>query len=704
MKTFAVCCLLVCCLLMLALAQAQERPTRLPPVVVTETPLQGGVAAERRRSEAEARQELERLPGGSALVGAQEIRDSRGANFQDVLEFVPGVLIRPRFGAADESQLSVRGSGLRNNFHLRGVNILLDGFLYGNADGFSDFEALELLSTKYIEVYKAANALRFGANALGGAINLVTKTGYDAGLLELRSQVGSFGFFKNHLATGQVYGPFDVYIGFTDTELEGYRAHSEQVRRRLYSTYGYRLPGGTTLRLDLSYVRNEENLPGSLTRQEFEQNPRQRNPNAAFAQEARNYDYTRVAFTVRTPLTTTQVLEAATHFNFQDLDHPLSFAVIDDRSYNWGTELRYLLSAPLLGHQNRLIAGVQYAGLHQVDQNFANVQSRRGMKTKNQDNIATNVGLYLEDQFNVTEALLLVAGGRFQYADRRVEDHFLSNGEQSGYVDYFAFSPKLGLVWRLAPTVQVYGNISHSYEPPIVVELTSPGRLQGGLEDLQAQKAWQFELGTRGMLGSRLLWDVAVYDIELWDEIQNINVQPFPGAPFTLPRYQNINRSRHLGVEVGATLVLLRDLLQQLNLGQAGDKLALRLAYTWSRFLFVDDARFGNNTLPGAPEHFLRGEVRYDHAGGFWIAPGLDSTPAGYPVDSANTVQTDPYTLVNLRLGYDYKPWQLGVAFEARNLTDKRYTSAVAVDDGNGRFFQPGDGRAFYGTVNWRWQ
>ncbi len=334
----------------------------------------------RRSREGEARQELERVPGGTTLIGSQEIRESRGANLQDVLDFVPGVMVRPRFGAADESQLSLRGSGLRDNFHLRGVNVLLDGFQYGNADGFSDFESLELLATKYIEVYKGANALRFGANSLGGTINLVTKTGYDAGLVELRSEAGSFGFFKNYLATGQIYGPFDAYIGLTDTELQGYREHSEQIRRRVYSTYGYRLDGGTTLRLDVSYVRNEENLPGSLTRQEFERNPRQRNPDAAFAEEARNYDFTRVAFTVRTPLTTTQALEAATQFNFQNLNHPLSFAVIDDVTYNWGTELRYLLTAPLLAHTNRFTLGLQYAGTNQVDKNFANVQSRRGAK------------------------------------------------------------------------------------------------------------------------------------------------------------------------------------------------------------------------------------------------------------------------------------------------------------------------------------
>ena len=75
----------------------------------------------------------------------------------------------------------------------------------------------------------------------------------------------------------------------------------------------------------------------------------------------------------------------------------------------------------------------------------------------------------------------------------------------------------------------------------------------------------------------------------------------------------------------------------------------------------------------------------------------MESVPKGYPVNSANTVQNDAYTLFNLRLGYDYKPWNFSAYFEARNLTDTRYAAAVTVDDANGRFFLPGDGRAFYG-------
>ena len=342
--------------------------------------------------------------------------------------------------------------------------------------------------------------------------------------------------------------------------------------------------------------------------------------------------------------------------------------------------------------------------MNQSDKNFANVQSRRGATTKDQTNKATNVGLYLEEQFGATDTLTLVGGGRAQYAYRSVSDHFLMNSDQSGSVDFFAVSPKLGVIWQVTPDVQVYGNISQAYEPPLILELTAPGQIGGDLHQLQAQKSWQFELGTRGKLGPRLLWDVAVYDIELWDEIQNVNVRPFPGAPFTIPRFQNIDRSRHLGVEVGGTLLLLHDLSRQLGLGRGGDTLALRLAYTWSHFVFVNDAQFGNNALPGAPEHYLRGELRYDHPVGFWIAPNVESAPMGYAVNSDNTARTDPYTLFNLRLGYDYKPWNFSAFFEARNMTDKRYAAAVTVDDANGRFFLPGDGRAFYGGVSWRWK
>jgi len=679
---------------------AEPSPPRLEPVVVE------GVKAppDRTRTDEEAREELSRVPGGTAVIDQKTIEQTRAANLRDVLDFVPGVMIRPRFGAADESQLSIRGSGLRNNFHLRGINVLIDGFIYGQADGFSDFESLELLTTKRIEVYKGANALAFGGNTLGGAINLVSKTGYDAGLVELWSEAGSFGFFKNYIGAGQVYGPFDIYAAFADTELDGYRDHSEQVRRRAYTTFGYTLPGGTTIRLDLGFTHNEEALPGALTLQEFRSNPRQQDPTAVVFRQARNYDYGRGGLTLRTPLGENQTFEWKTQLDYQDLDHPLSFAVIDQTTFDWGTEGRYIVTAPLFSHGNRFTAGLQYFSTRQIDANLQNLNGHRGALIKDQINISTNVGAYAQDEFDITPTFTAVLGGRAQYAVREVRDRFLSDGNQSDSVDFFSFVPKFGAIWRVAPTVQIFGNASKSYEPPLMLELTAPGQIGGQLNELKAQKAWQFEVGTRGTVAQRFSWDVALYDIELWDEIRNVNVQPFPGAPFTIPRFTNIDRSRHSGAEVGADVVLVRDTAKSMGLGSIGDALTTRVAYTYSRFAFVDDPVFNNNDLPGAPRHFIRGELRYDHLSGFWIAPSVEWVPTGYFVDSANTLRTPSYALGSVRMGYGYKPWNLSVYFEARNVANQNYVSSVVVDDANGRFFEPGDGRAFYGGVSWRFK
>ena len=90
-------CLLILAVGLLAMAGtvlAQTAPTpTLPPVVVES----GRGIDERRRSEEEAREELGRVPGGTEVVGQQKIEESRAVNLKDALDFVPGVLVQPRF-------------------------------------------------------------------------------------------------------------------------------------------------------------------------------------------------------------------------------------------------------------------------------------------------------------------------------------------------------------------------------------------------------------------------------------------------------------------------------------------------------------------------------------------------------------------------------------------------------------------------------
>ncbi|MDE3119193.1 MAG: TonB-dependent receptor plug domain-containing protein, partial [Nitrospirota bacterium] len=179
------------------------------------------------------RRELETRPGSNILIEEQQIKESRMVNLQDVLQFAPGVRFQSRFGA-DEGQFQIRGTSLRNNFHHRGINILINGIFFGDADGFSDFESIDLMAYERIEVYKGANALRYGANSIGGAINFVPRTGYNASALQMQSFGGSFGMYMGQVSSGKVLQPFkvgnmnatsDYYISTSGTHMDGYQTN-----------------------------------------------------------------------------------------------------------------------------------------------------------------------------------------------------------------------------------------------------------------------------------------------------------------------------------------------------------------------------------------------------------------------------------------------------------------------------------------------
>ena len=266
-----------CC----SLCPARARPPRRPqttgaaagsPVVVE------GVArdaATGTRTEEEAREELQRVPGGTAVIGQQaDRRESRAANLKDVLDFAPGVMIRPRFGAADESQLSIRGSGLRNNFHLRGVNVLIDGFVYGQADGFSDFESLELLDD---QAHRGLQGRQRAA--LWAATPWAARQPRDEDRRTTRAWSSSAARSARSASTRTTSAPARSTGPSTSTRLHRHRARRLPRPQRAGAPPRLRHASATTSAAaprsasTSATSRNEEQLPGSLTRQEIGPEP-----------------------------------------------------------------------------------------------------------------------------------------------------------------------------------------------------------------------------------------------------------------------------------------------------------------------------------------------------------------------------------------------------------------------------------------------
>ena len=657
------------------------------------TRLRGVTVIGTRTDLAERREQLAQVPGGVAMIEAPQIRATRQANLKDVLKFVPGVYIQPRFGAADESQISIRGSGLRDNFHARGINLLVNGMPYRNADGFTDFESLELLTTESIEVYKGGNALRYGGSTLGGAINLDTKTGYNASPLSLFGQGGSFGFYKTQLESGGTRGEADYYASYGHTSLDGYRRWSAQQRDRVNLHAGYRLSENTDARAFYFFAHVNEQLPGALDRSTFETDPRTADPGNVTNRWGRDYDLHHIGLQLRTQLTPTQRLEISPYMQYRGIDHPI-FEVISQISHDYGAEVRYENTADAGSMNNRLIIGFQPAYETLLNQQYQNVGGSHGSLTKNQHDRATSLGIYAEDVLSLTPRFAAVAGLRVERATRATRDFFLSNGDQSDDRVFNPVSPKIGFIYTSAGQAQIFGNASRSFEPPLLLELNSltvPGYI-----DLDGQAAWQYELGARGnRLG--LTWDVAAYDVELRNEILNINVQPFPGATFTVPTYRNAPRTRHSGLEAGLSWQLPSALFVR---GDVTDHLSLRTSYTLARYTFVEDSSYEGNDIPGAPGQVWHAEIKYTHPSGFSVAPSVEWIPKSYFLDSENTVRNDGWTNLSLRADWATS-FGMTMFVAGQNLANRRFSQSVQVDNAAGKYFEPADARSFYAGLRW---
>jgi iron complex outermembrane receptor protein len=140
--------------------------------------------------------------------------------------------------------------------------------------------------------------------------------------------------------------------------------------------------------------------------------------------------------------------------------------------------------------------------------------------------------------------------------------------------------------------------------------------------------------------------------------------------------------------------------------GAKSDELWLNTAYTFNDFRYDGDVLWGNNQLPGAPRHYVRGELIYKHPSGVYVGPNVEWVPEAYFVDSANSFTTQAYAIWGAKLGFD-DGGPVAAYIEGRNLSDEAYISSTAIAANvNGidtALFEPGNGRALYAGVQVRW-
>jgi iron complex outermembrane receptor protein len=641
----------------------------------------------------DARDQIQRIPGGAEVVPAEQFRDTRAAAVKDMLDFVPGVFTQSKYGQED-SRLSIRGSGLSNNNHLRGLLLLQDGMPFNSADGFGDFQEVDPLVFRHVEVYKGANALQYGSSYLGGAVNFVSPTGRSWPGYLARFDGGSFGSVRGQVAAGDAAGGWDYFISPTWSKSEGFRDHSEQDYTRLNTNLGYRFGPKTETRFFFQYNNIDQDIPTGVTKSQALSAPQTTQASSFLRDTQRDIDSVRIGNKTTLLIDDFEATVGA-YYRDRILYHPLAFGIIDDRSKEYMLFGRVQREGSLFGHKDRFLVGANLFGGNTKHQIFgALTNGITGAKNTHSDQRALTVDLYAENQFFAVPTVALVAGVQGSYADRVDKDRFLTNGDDSGSVTYHTLSPKFGILWDVWPKLQVFGNYSWSAEPPNFSALNPTAT--AGFFPLKVQKAQTLELGTRGQAGD-WAWDVSLYNAWLRNEMQLITFND--GTTQTL----NVPRTIHRGIEAGVDGVVLRDLLA--GAPGSSDRLKLRAAYALNDFRFDDNDRYGDNRLPVIPIHYLRAELRYDHPSGFYAGPNVEWVPSPPFVDNANTVQSIPYALLGFKAGWDFGNG-LKLFLDGRNLLDKTYiadVTATPTASAASTNFNPGIGQAVYAGFEFRW-
>lgn len=659
-------------------------------------------------AEAEAR--LAQVPGAGNVVDMRRPLQGRVASNQDVLAYQPGVYAQ---SAGNEGvKISIRGSGINRapGAHASGLYTMLDGLPLTGPGG-TPYELLEPLWVDHVEVLRGANGFDRGALALGGAIDYISHTGYDAPLLQVRYATGSHGYQQRQLSSGQVLGNFDYYVSLTDANADGYQDHTRSQSKGVIGNFGYRFNPNLETRFYLRYRETDNDLAGRVSKRSIEHDPRAANPAYVSRDDRRKQPGS------------TFVGNKTTYYIDDDSsiqtglvyhDYPMDLREGPNRlkvAYSdiSGT-LDYKRRDSLWGRESRSTLGLRVTKHLPNDgaSEFVRIPGDNtkiyapGTRIRNFTYQGSDTVLHLGNDLEIADDLWLTTGLAAIYTRRESAVTYPEGGGKTSLGDW-DYAPRLGLRYQLTPNVQLFGNLSRSVEAPHPWSLIYSSNLRfpfdsgvatGAQRDpieLRNQTATTLELGGRGdsSLGE---WSLAWYYAQVRHELLSV----WPDANATMPYELNASPTVHQGVEAS----LQSELWSQPGVG----RLSLRQAYTFSDFHYRDDSRFGDNRLPGLPMHYYQGELRYDWPLGFFAAVNTQLV-SKVAVDYANSYYADPYALFGATLGYNApkNDWQTWV--DVRNLTNKRYAATVTPgydDKGlDAARSTPGEGLGVYLGVSW---
>ncbi|WP_346656061.1 TonB-dependent receptor [Bradyrhizobium sp. dw_78] len=618
----------------------------------------------------------DKAPATAYVVGADQIKQTGSLNISDALvKYVPGVIVNEVAGNPFQPDVQFRGfvaspvSGTP-----QGLAVYQNGVRINEA--FGDTVNWDLIPTAAIKsVTIVTNNPAFGLNALGGAVDVQMKDGFNYQGAEIDTMGGSFGRIQSSAQWGKQIDNFSVYGALEGLHDDGFRNFSASNVRRFYGDIGVR-NDDAEFHINMGVADNDFGAAATVPAELLQQSWGATYTTPQTSTNKVGY----VNLTGKVEVTPTWTVEGIAHArifdqNTQDgnptgtqpcadptllcfgddstpanglngaqLSNPFAPDAVlgeNDRTSTQSTTTGFSLQATdtdrLLGHNNHFVVGTSFdysvthfnanAELGTLGPNY--VLSGSGLflgasgdpvsdgpvslRTTNQ-----YTGLYALDTFDVTDAFSVTGGGRFNLANISLQDRIGS--ALNGNDNYMRFNPIIGGTYKITSGLTAYAGYSEENRAPTPLELgcadpAHPCIIASFLVSdppLKQVVSHTVEAGFRGT-GDFSIGTLA-WKLGAFRADNSDDILDIPSPVLQgFGYFQNVGSTRRQGIEAEVNL--------------KSSKMQISASYTFVDARFLDALQLGSNSpfadddgniqvmpgnqIPAVPRHRLKASVDY---------------------------------------------------------------------------------------------
>jgi vitamin B12 transporter len=553
--------------------------------------------------------EIAESPQSISVITSKEIAESPHRSIAEIIQQAPAVDVSSYGPAGSLATAQIRGSSASQ------VLILVNGRRINDPqNGQFDLNNLPIAKDEIerIEILRGSASALYGADAMGGVINILTKTPSREPQTSASVSYGRFDTGQVSLSHRWKPGAFSYDLSVAREKSDGYRPNSDSKAWIAGGELGYEIGQNSEITLGARYIDKEVGLPGTVTFPD----PDDRQKDKIWLL---NVGY-QGQITQRFKLNF-----KGFHNNYRNTFNSGSQGALSSgesalhKSFATGGDLQGIWA---LGETHLLTAGGETIE-DRLDSSLIGTEK------------ATRGALYMQDEWAIVSSLTATYGLRWDY--------------HSIYGDQL--DPRVGILWRLPAAFRLRASVGRSYRAPTFNDLYWPasGYTEGN-PDLQPEKAWTYELGLERNFGKYAIVKAAGF----YRDVQDL-INWAPGPDFVW-RPSNISAAKIWGGELEMTFYPFKGL-------------AIPLNYS---YLYPQDESTGE-PIPNKPKHMVN--VGIEYLTSFGLKTNVRGRYVQYYVNQTSTLNKD-YFVLDARVAYGFKIYQQlsGEAFlSLTNALDRDY-------------------------------